>query len=47
VERGSDDSDRQPAKDAARKIAFAEDRAILNGYREANIQCIREAPAIP
>jgi len=32
VERGSDDSDWQPAKDAARKIAFAEDRAIFNGY---------------
>src|SRR6201996_7408851 len=28
VERGSDDSDWQPAKDAAKKIAFAEDRAI-------------------
>jgi len=42
VERGSDDSDWQPAKDAARKIAFAEDRAIFNGYREANIQGIRE-----
>src|SRR5205823_10500104 len=28
VERGSKDSDWQPAKDAARRIAFAEDRAI-------------------
>jgi hypothetical protein len=27
VERGAQDSDRQPVKDAARKIAFAEDRA--------------------
>ena len=35
--RGSDDSDWQPAKDAARKIAFAEDRAIFHGYPAANI----------
>jgi uncharacterized linocin/CFP29 family protein len=42
VERGSDDSDWQPAKDAAQKIAFAEDRAIFDGYRQANIQGIRE-----
>jgi uncharacterized linocin/CFP29 family protein len=47
VERGSDDSDWQPAKDAARKIAFAEDRAIFNGYREANIQGIREGTSNP
>ncbi|MGH2632695.1 MAG: family 1 encapsulin nanocompartment shell protein, partial [Tepidiformaceae bacterium] len=32
VERGSQDSDWQPAKDAARRIAFAEDRAIFEGY---------------
>ena len=42
VERGSDDSDWQPAKDAAKKLAFAEDRAIFDGYREASIQGIRE-----
>src|SRR5271168_137052 len=42
VERGSDDSDWQPAKDAAKTIAFAEDRAIFNGYAAANIQGIRE-----
>jgi uncharacterized linocin/CFP29 family protein len=47
VERGSDDSDWQPAKDAARKIAFAEDRAIFNGYGEANIQGIREGSSNP
>jgi len=34
VERGSDDSDWQPAKDAAKKLAFAEDLALFNGYRE-------------
>lgn len=47
VERGSGDSNWQPAKDAARKLAFAEDRAIFNGYREAGIQGIREATSNP
>jgi uncharacterized linocin/CFP29 family protein len=47
VERGSDDSDWQPAKDAAKKLAFAEDRAIFNGYGEANIQGIRECTSNP
>jgi uncharacterized linocin/CFP29 family protein len=47
VERGSDDSDWQPAKDAAKKLAFAEDRAIFNGYSEANIQGIRESTSNP
>jgi uncharacterized linocin/CFP29 family protein len=47
VERGSEDSDWQPAKDAARKIAFAEDRAIFNGYGAANIQGIREGTSNP
>jgi uncharacterized linocin/CFP29 family protein len=47
VERGSEDSDWQPAKDASKTIAFAEDRAIFNGYREANIQGIREGTSNP
>src|ERR1700688_3828958 len=47
VERGAEDSDWQPAKDAARKIAFAEDRAIFNGYPAANIQGIREGTSNP
>jgi uncharacterized linocin/CFP29 family protein len=47
VERGSEDSDWQPAKDAAKKLAFAEDRAIFNGYREADIQGIREETSNP
>src|SRR5271155_4548029 len=47
VERGSDDSDWQPAKDAAKKLAFAEDRAIFNGYAEADIQGIREGASNP
>ena len=47
VERGSEDSDWQPAKDAAKKMAFAEDRAIFDGYREATIQGIREGTSHP
>ncbi|MBB2202231.1 family 1 encapsulin nanocompartment shell protein [Gluconacetobacter tumulisoli] len=43
VDRGSQDSDWQPVKDAAMKIAFAEDRAIFEGYAAAGIQGIREA----
>jgi len=47
VERGSEDADWQPAKDAAQKLAFAEDHAIFNGYPEANIQGIRESTSNP
>ncbi|MGC2398937.1 MAG: family 1 encapsulin nanocompartment shell protein [Acidobacteriaceae bacterium] len=47
VERGSEDSDFQPAKDAAKKVAFAEDRAIFNGYPEAGIQGVREGTSNP
>ena len=43
VERGAQDADWQPVKDAARKIAFAEDRAIVDGYAAAQITGIREA----
>jgi uncharacterized linocin/CFP29 family protein len=42
VERGATDSDWSPVKEAARKIAFAEDRAIFDGYGAAGIQGIRE-----
>ncbi|WP_447642792.1 MULTISPECIES: family 1 encapsulin nanocompartment shell protein [Chitinophagaceae] len=42
VERGSNDSDWQPLKDAARKIAFAEDRAVFEGYAAADIKGIRQ-----
>ncbi|TCV97698.1 putative linocin/CFP29 family protein [Luteibacter rhizovicinus] len=41
VERGANDPDLQPLKDAARKIAFAEDRAVFEGYESAGIQGIR------
>jgi uncharacterized linocin/CFP29 family protein len=47
VERGSEDSDWQPAKDAAQKLAFAEDRAIFNGFHAADIQGIRESTSNP
>jgi uncharacterized linocin/CFP29 family protein len=47
VERGSTDSDWQPAKDAAKKLAFAEDRAIFNGYPDAGIRGIRECTSNP
>jgi uncharacterized linocin/CFP29 family protein len=42
VERGADDSDWQPVKDAARQMAFAEDGAIFDGYAAANIEGIRQ-----
>lgn len=42
VDRGAEDSDWSPIKDAARKIAFAEDRAIFDGYAAAGIKGIRE-----
>lgn len=41
VERGSNDSDWQPLKDAAKTIAFAEDRAVFDGYEAAGIGGIR------
>ena len=47
VERGSNDSDWQPAKTAAKTLAFAEDGAIFNGYHEAEIEGIREGSNNP
>lgn len=47
VERGANDSDWQPLKDAAQKITFAEDRAIFDGYAAAGIQGIREGTSNP
>ncbi|MGN6478970.1 family 1 encapsulin nanocompartment shell protein [Luteibacter sp.] len=43
VARGSNDPDLQPLKDAARKLAFAEDRAVIDGYGDAGITGIRQA----
>jgi uncharacterized linocin/CFP29 family protein len=42
VERGTNDSDWQPAKDAAKKIAFAEDGAIFDGYAAGGIEGVRQ-----
>ena len=47
VERGANDSDWQPAKDAARLLAFAEDRAIFEGYAAAGIGGIRAGTSNP
>jgi uncharacterized linocin/CFP29 family protein len=47
VERGAKDVDWQPVKDAARQIAFAEDRAIFEGYAAAGIAGIRDRSSNP
>jgi uncharacterized linocin/CFP29 family protein len=47
VDRGANDSDWQPAKDAARKIAFAEDGAIFESYAAAGIEGIRKGTSNP
>jgi uncharacterized linocin/CFP29 family protein len=47
VARGANDSDWQPAKDAARQIAFAEDGAIFEGYAAASIGGIRQGTSNP
>ena len=41
VERGAQDSDWQPVKDAARQLAFAEDRTVFDGYAAADIDGMR------
>ncbi len=47
VERGAQDSDWDPVKDAAKKLAFSEDRAIFEGYPAAQIEGIRAASSNP
>jgi len=47
VERGANDSDWQPVKDAAQRLAFAEDRAIFEGYAAAGIGGIRQGTSNP
>jgi uncharacterized linocin/CFP29 family protein len=47
VERGAKDADWQPVKDAARTMAFAEDRAIFEGYPAAGITGIRHSASNP
>jgi len=47
VERGANDSDWQPVKDAARQLAFSEDAAIFDGYAAAGIDGIRPGTSNP
>jgi uncharacterized linocin/CFP29 family protein len=47
VERGAKDADWQPVKDAAQRIAFAEDRAVFDGFTAAAIPGIRAASSNP
>ena len=47
VARGANDSDWQPAKDAARQIAYTEDGAIFDGYDAAGIVGIRQGTTNP
>jgi uncharacterized linocin/CFP29 family protein len=47
VERGAQDSDWDPVKAAAKKLAFVEDRAIFEGYPAASIEGIRAASSNP
>ena len=43
VERGAKDADWQPVKDAAKSIAFAEDRLIFDGFAAAGVVGVGEA----
>ena len=47
VERGALDPDWQPVKDAAKQVAFAEDRAVFDGYAAAQITGVRPASSNP
>ncbi|GII59590.1 hypothetical protein Pth03_79790 [Planotetraspora thailandica] len=47
VERGAKDADWDPVKEAARKMAYAEDRAIFEGYAAAGIGGIRQGSTNP
>jgi uncharacterized linocin/CFP29 family protein len=47
VERGANDSDWEPAKIAARRLAFAEDGAIFVGYGAAGIVGICQGTSNP
>jgi uncharacterized linocin/CFP29 family protein len=47
VERGAQDPDWQPVKDAAKAMAFAEDRAVFEGYGAGGITGIRASASNP
>lgn len=47
VERGALDADWNPLKEAARQMAFAEDRAVFEGYAAAGIEGMRQGSSNP
>ncbi|HEV2377147.1 MAG TPA: family 1 encapsulin nanocompartment shell protein [Streptosporangiaceae bacterium] len=47
VERGAKDPDWQPVKDAAKKIAFAEDRSVFEGYDAVGVTGVRASSSNP
>jgi uncharacterized linocin/CFP29 family protein len=47
VERGAEDADWQPVKDAAKQIAFTEDRAVAGGFAAAGIAGLRASTSNP
>jgi uncharacterized linocin/CFP29 family protein len=47
VGRGAKDADWQAAKNAAKELAYVEDRAIFDGYQAAGIGGIREGSSNP
>jgi uncharacterized linocin/CFP29 family protein len=47
VERGAKDSDWQPVKDAARELAFVEDRTVVDGFNPGGITGLRRASSNP
>jgi uncharacterized linocin/CFP29 family protein len=47
VERGAKDSNWDPVKEAARQMAYAEDRAVFEGYAAAGIEGIRRGSTNP
>lgn len=47
VDRGAKDADWQPVKDAAKKMAFAEDHVVFDGYESAGVAGIRRTASSP
>ena len=47
VERGSKSSDWDPVNEAAKKLAFCEDRAIFEGYAAAAVEGVRQPSSNP
>ena len=47
VERGAKDSDWQPVKDAAKQVAFVEDRTVFHGFGDAGIGGIEPGSSNP